>query len=293
VTTLQDWRSTPVLRIANEDLERFIQNALRPIKGERFQLSIYFGRNLARRYDRLCQALFSHFPAPFLRAEFVRSDRWRLESLGPIAAGEIPASHHEFVVECATRYFARPGTRKAREYRYDLAILTDPDEADSPSDQSALDRFCRAAEARGIRPSFITKDDYGRIGEYDALFVRATTSVNHFTYRFARRAQAEGLAVIDDPDSIIRCTNKVYQAELFDRFDIACPRTLVVHRGNRDSVGELLGFPCVLKRPDSSFSLGVVKAKNPDELAAHLDDFFARSARLKDEVDRLAEEELR
>ncbi len=80
-----------------------------------------------------------------------------------------------------------------------------------------------------MRPTLITKDEYGRIAEFDALFIRETTAVNHHTYRFSRRALAEGLVVIDDPESIIRCTNKVYLAELFARNRIPHPRTVVVH----------------------------------------------------------------
>ncbi|WP_428262112.1 RimK family protein [Haliangium sp.] len=277
VTTLQDLRMAPVLRMVSESLDRDIQRALGHLKADRFELSVYFGRNLARRYDRLCQALFGHFPAPFLRAELVRADRWRLDSIRPISSTDIPDAHRAFVIERAQRYFARPGTRKSRSYRYDIAILVDPEEVDAPSDQAAIQRFCKAAEHHGMRPTLMGKEDYGRVAEYDALLLRETTYVNHHTYRFARRAQAEGLVVIDDPDSIIRCTNKVYLAELFERYDIPCPKTRVVHRGNSERIGEELGYPVVLKRPDSSFSLGVVKAGDEAELAAHLKSFFAKS----------------
>ena len=44
-----------------------------------------------------------------------------------------------------------------------------------------------------LHTEFITKDDYGRLAEFDALFIRETTSVNHHTYRFARTGGAEGL----------------------------------------------------------------------------------------------------
>ena len=90
-------------------------------------------------------------------------------------------------------------------------------------------------------------------------------------------AEAEGLVVMDDPESIVRCTNKVYQAELFAKHGIPCPKTLIVHKDNRDEVGKALGFPCVLKRPDSSFSAGVEKAENQAELEKHLDAFFDKS----------------
>ena len=94
--------------------------------------------------------------------------------------------------------------------------------------------------------------------------------MNHHTYRFARRAQSEGLAVIDDPDSILRCANKVYLAESFQREHINAPETLIVHNENRFQVERKLGLPCVLKLPDSSFSLGVKKAETPAELQNHL-----------------------
>jgi len=95
--------------------------------------------------------------------------------------------------------------------------------------------------------------------------------------RFARRAEAEGLVVIDSPGSILRCTNKVFQAEAFARHGIPCPRTVILHRGRPADGLESLGFPVVLKRPDSSFSLGVVKANRVDELESRLAEVFENS----------------
>jgi glutathione synthase/RimK-type ligase-like ATP-grasp enzyme len=148
---------------------------------------------------------------------------------------------------------------------------------DAPSDPKALARFARAAEKLGMQTTFIGRDDYTRLAEFDALFIRVTTSVNHYTYRFARRAAAEGMVVMDDPESIVRCTNKVYQAELFRRHGVAIPKTLVVHRGNAAIVGTELGFPCVLKEPDSSFSAGVVRVSEPAELEVQLKRLLSKS----------------
>jgi hypothetical protein len=92
--------------------------------------------------------------------------------------------------------------------------------------------------------------------------------VNHHTYRFARRAEAEGMVVIDDPASIRRCTNKVYLAETMARHRIATPRTLILSKDNALDGLRALGFPCVLKRPDSSFSTGVERC---DAEATHRD----------------------
>ena len=277
VTTVQDLKLSAVVRIASDEVEALVQRSLARIKSDRFTLSIYFGRNLARRYDRLARALFNYFPVPLLRAEFIRADQWRLQSLRPFASSGIPDSHRPFVVEQAARFFARPRLAEPAAPRYELAILLNPDETDAPSDERAIRRFIRAGAGLGIRVSVIGKDDLGEIAEYDALFIRETTAVNHHTYRFARRAQAEGLVVIDDPESIVRCSNKVYQAALFQRHGVACPRTIIVHPDNAGDVAEQLGFPVILKRPDSAFSLGVVKAVDAADLEQRLDEFFKTS----------------
>jgi glutathione synthase/RimK-type ligase-like ATP-grasp enzyme len=274
VMTMQDLRQSSIVRIASETTELLLQQTFAPIKSPTFVLSIYFGRNLASRYDRLSRALFNHFPAPFLRAEFSQNGgQWRLEKLRVISLHEIPESHREFAIEQAKRYFRRPRASGVKRARYDLAILVNPEETDAPSDEKAIQRFLRAAKKVGMDAWVIGKEDFGRIAEFDALFLRETTSVNHHTYRFARRAEAEGLVVIDDPESIVRCTNKVYQAELFEQNDIDCPKTLVVYRETAEHVAETLGLPCVLKKPDSSFSAGVVKAKTVEELSSHLRHF--------------------
>jgi glutathione synthase/RimK-type ligase-like ATP-grasp enzyme len=278
VTTIQDMRSSSLVRIVSADLDALIQTSLAPLTSDRFELSIYFGRNLAKRYDRLSKTLFNIFPTPLLRVEFIREHRWRMERIRPIATSDIPAGHEDFVMQQAARYFDRPRRRPAPAiYRYDMAILVNPEEQDRPSDSNAIQRFIRAARSLNIDARIIGKDDYGRIAEYDALFIRETTAVNNHTYRFSQRAAVEGLVVIDDPESIVRCTNKVYQAELFRRYSMPAPRTMVVHPSRVDEVASTIGFPCVLKQPDSSFSLGVVKARSAAELRAHLDEIFRTS----------------
>ena len=279
VATLQALGETPLVRMASDELEELIQTSLGRLNSSEFRLSISFGRNVAARHDRLARALFNLFPAPFLRARFSWEDEhWKLQSLRPIATSEIPDSHHDFVIQQARQYFTRPSrTRKAREYRYDMAILWNETDPTTPSDERAIRRFQKAAAAQGIDTDLIDQDDYGRIAEYDALFIRETTGVNHHTYRFSRRAAAEGLVVMDDPESIVRCGNKVYQAELFERHEIPCPPTMVVHEENADEVGGRIGFPCVLKKPDGAFSQGIALVGSQGDLNARLPALFEES----------------
>ena len=202
ITTIQDMKSTTIIRLAGDDLEELIQKSLSHIHSNSFTLSIYFGRNLAQRYDRLSLHLFNMFQAPLLRAYFVRDeDGWALQNIGPIAASEIPDEHWPFLVDFAKDYFAgkRYSLPKKTVYRYDLAILYNETDFNKPSNPKAIQKFIKAAEALGVGAEIIGKDDYGRLAEFDALFIRETTSVNHHTYRFAQRATAEGLVVIDDP----------------------------------------------------------------------------------------------
>lgn len=280
VSTMEDLQSQNLVRLLTEDLDALVQKSLAPIKSDSFELSIYFGRNVASRHDALSHQLFSRLQAPLLRAHFERHrEHWQLRSVRAIAASDIPPPHHAFAVEAATAYFM--GRRRLAHQRppprFDLAILHDPDNPEPPSNARAMQLFEKAAAEVGLAVEFITRADLGRLPQFDALFIRDTTYPNHYTYRFSRRAAAEGLVVIDDPDSILRCNNKVYLAELLARHNLPAPRTLMVHHGNVGEIVSRLGLPCVLKQPDSSGSLGVAKVESEPELLAKVDALLQKS----------------
>lgn len=273
VLTMQDLRSPALVRIASDELDDLIQRSLAPVTGDRWTLHVYFGHTANKDLDRLASALFRQFTAPFLRARFTRSDQWELDRVAAVPASAIPDEDRAFAFDCAQSYFTRRirAAPPARPSRFDLAILYDPDDPTAPSDRSAIDRFVTAAERVDIEAEVIGREDYGRLLEFDALFLRATTAVNHYTYRFARRAAAEGMVVIDDPVSILRCTNKVFLHELLARHGIPSPKTRAVNRDDRASAADGIGFPCIVKQPDSSSSLGVFKADDQSRLQRHLD----------------------
>lgn len=268
-STMEDLQSVNLVRLLAGGLDSLIQHSLAPIKSDTFELSIYFGRNVAQRYDRLSLELFNMLQAPLLRAVFEhRNAQWHIRNVRPIAASDIPPQHQEFVIQAATDYFQGRRRRLPKRVapRYDLAILHDPANPEQASNAKALQKFEKAAQSMGLAVEFITPADFNRLTEFDALFIRDTTFVHHHTYRFSRRAAAEGLVVIDDPDSIMKCNNKVYTAELLARYNIPTPKTLVVHRDNIQRIIPELALPCVLKQPDSSFSMGVTKVESEAEL---------------------------
>ncbi len=278
--TIEDLQSQNMVRLLTEGLDDLIQKSLATIKPDTFELYIYFGRNTASRHDLLSRQLFNLLQSPLLLANFVRrGQHWHIRSVRPIAASDIPAQHQEFAVRATTEYFTghRRRSQKRAAPRYNLAILHDPGNPEPASNARALQKFEKAAQSLGMHVEFITKMDYGRLTEFDALFIRDTTFVNHYTYRFSRRAAAEGLVVIDDPDSILKCNNKVYLAEIFARHRIPAPKTLLVHRDNINQIIPTLGLPCVLKQPDSSFSIGVVKVETAEELPATVNGLLDKS----------------
>jgi len=277
--TIQDFKLGGAAKILSGSIEELIQEALEPLRSDQFTLSIYFGRNLSPRYDRLCRALMSLFEAPLMRAKFVKNKRWALEAISPISYKEIPENHLAFVQAVAAEFFSPESSPRYRtpKAKYSLAFLLDPEEKAPPSDEKALRRFEKAAKIVGLATERITKDEISKLDDFDALFIRVTTAVNHFTYRFSRKASALGLVVVDDPLSIVRCSNKVYLAELLSRKKIPAPKTLVVGRDYATRIPEKIGLPCVLKKPDSSFSMGVIKVHTHEELLSTCEEIFNQS----------------
>lgn len=281
IISLQDLKSPAMVRLVSDELDEIIQRSLQPLQSDQFILSVYFGRNIAKRYEQLSRHLFNLFQVPLLRVRFGREEgEWSIRGVKAVELDDVPDSHWDFIFESATKHFSGHSVSKPRRHqsRFDLAILHDPQEGEnSPSDEDALRKFVKAGEKLGLEVELIEPDDYARLPEFDALFIRQTTAVNHITYRFSRRAAGEGLVVIDDPESIARCSNKVYLAELLQRHKLPTPRTVVVHKDNVNGLAEELGFPVVLKKPDSAFSAGVVKVESPDVLHQRLDEFFGES----------------
>src|SRR5436309_1554376 len=155
------------------------------------------------------------------------------------------------------------------------SVLYDPNEKMAPSSPSSIKHFARIAEKLSVDIEPITKRQLAELAEYDGLFIRETTSIDNHTYRFARRAWQEGMPVIDDPISMIRCTNKVFLMELLGQNQVATPPTVMLADvSDLARATEELGLPLVVKIPDGSFSRGVHKVQTPEELRRVADELF-------------------
>ena len=276
VRTIEDLQSDDTKRLleGGDEAAWTIANA----EGSTITIDSYFGRDPMHDNDGTARQLFSMLHAPFIRATFESvGGRWIAKEARLIYPGNLDAEQLDFAATAAADYLASSVRRQRSAGPPALAILHNPDEPDPPSTPAALKMFCKTAKEMGMRVEIIHRDAIDRLPEFDGLFIRDTTHVNHYTYQFARRAVSEGLVVIDDPDSIVRATNKVFLYELLSRHQIPMPRSLIVHRDNVDQIPATLRFPCIVKLPDSAFSRGVAKIESREQLDCVLKTFFEKS----------------
>jgi glutathione synthase/RimK-type ligase-like ATP-grasp enzyme len=278
ITTIQDLRFPSILRDDLQDFDDLIQNSFKNVKQDRVEFDIYFGITGEDHLNKLAKQLFQYVQAPSLSATFSKKNKWVLQSIKPLSLGEVPKEDRPLLREAVEQYLKRKRDVKPDKKKYDLAILIDPDDKNPPSDEKAIQKFIKAGDQAGFNVELITKNDFGELIQYDALFIRETTFVNHHTFRFAKKAQSLGLAVIDDPESILKCTNKVYLNELLTANKIATPRSYVISKkDNQSLLPEKLKYPFILKQPDGAFSKGVFKIENEEEYKEICSEMFQKS----------------
>lgn len=267
VKNIVDLREPKLVKIVADDFDDLIQKSLKNIKSSEFTLSVYFGQNVAQKYKDLSTMFFRSFQIPFLRVNFNYTTKWNIKSIRAISESEIPEDHKESMYSFASDYFAkkRYDTVKSNSAEYDLAILVQPGDPAPPSNSKAIKKFTELAEKMNFYVEVITPKDLSRLSSFDALFIRQSTEVNNEAYAFARKAQQEEIAIVDYPGAILKCCNKVFMAEALQNANIPTPKTVIVHKNNKEEVLQITGLPCVLKSPDSTFSFGVKKAKTEAE----------------------------
>jgi glutathione synthase/RimK-type ligase-like ATP-grasp enzyme len=208
---------------------------------------------------------------------FFKKNKWALQNIKPLSLNEVPQEEWPILRKALNKFLQRRHEIKPGKKKYELAILVNPTEKTPPSDEKALQKFVKAADQAGFNVDIITKNDFGDLIQYDALFIRETTSVNHHTFKFAKKAQSLGLAVMDDPDSILKCTNKVYLHELLTANNVTTPNSYVISKDNYKVLPENLAFPFILKQPDGAFSKGVFKIHDPQEYKDICSSIFQKS----------------
>ncbi len=284
VNTLNDLSSQQLYLMQIGDLlHKLTRQNSPPVSGEELNFKAYFGRTRMPALKLLARRLFEQFACPILDVRLIWAGQWQIQSIQAFQFQALNAEESDEFVQALEQFnqslWRSPRQRKSS--RWDLAILINPDEKLPPSDAQALKRIERAAHKMGLHAEFIQQSDYARLSEFDALFIRTTTEIDHYTYHFSRAAELEGLVVMDDPTSILRCCNKVFLHDAFSYNRVPTPKTRIVSRCGPNAIAELenqFSYPMVLKIPNGSFSVGVEKATNREELTQILTALLAQSA---------------
>jgi glutathione synthase/RimK-type ligase-like ATP-grasp enzyme len=287
VRTISDLRKRALYGLDVEDLNQKLGHFL-PVGGQDttdLGILVYFGVTSYPALQDLARQVFETFPCPLLRIEFERDRVWQISAIKPVGLHTLDDGQEDAFAQAldtfSKRLWRKPRARK--QFRYDLAMLVKPGETLPPSNARALKQFIAAGKELGVEVDPIHKHDYPRLAEYDGLFIRETTAPDDHTYRFAHKAEREGMVVVDDPTSILRCTNKIYLNDLLRAHKIAVPHSEVLFKDDPKQLHELpekLGFPIVLKVPDGSFSRGVVKVDDEAQLVESAHRLFQSTALL-------------
>lgn len=252
-----------VMRGLNDALRQRMLALGKTVDRASFTLFIAFGATPDPRFARFARQVWEAFRFPLLAVTVAPCPRsvWRIKDILPLSAKGLGEDRDPFFLTHLSHAlkgeWKPPKPPKAP--RWSLAVLYDEADPMPPSNLGFLRKLARAGAKRSVAVRQIGRRDLARLAEFDALFIRETTNVDHHTFTFANKATAEGMPVIDDPLSILRCTNKVYLAELLRAHAIPMPETRVLDRRRLPLVDRTLDFPIVLKVPDGSFSRGVVK----------------------------------
>jgi len=282
VETMLELREQKLYEHALPDLEDELNRCARRAEfqpeGE-FKLLVCFGIARDLRFEPFGRLLFDWFRCPALEVIVEPGTRLSIDRIRPRAITRLANGEGEFFRESLNNHTKREWRDpKARSVaKYDLAVLYDPNENEktAPSSPNSIKHFARIAEKLSVDVEPITKRQLAELAEYDGLFIRETTSIDNHTYRFARRAWQEGMPVIDDPISMIRCTNKVFLMELLQGNQVPTPPTVILAEDtDLTKVVDELGLPLVVKIPDGSFSRGVHKIESPAALKRICEELF-------------------
>lgn len=242
-----------------------------------FKLLICFGIAHDPRFEALGRLLFDWFRCPALEVTVEPGNWLSIERIRPRTVTRLANGEGAFLRQALHQHTRREwrSPRARSVAKYDLAVLHDPNEKMPPSSVASMKHFARIGERLSVDVEPITRRQLDELAEYDGLFIRETTSIDNHTYRFARRAWQEGMPVIDDPMSMIRCTNKVFLMELLGANQVPMPPTLMLaDLADLPRAADELGLPLVVKIPDGSFSRGVHRVNTMEEFRRIAEELF-------------------
>jgi glutathione synthase/RimK-type ligase-like ATP-grasp enzyme len=164
----------------------------------------------------------------------------------------------------------------------DIACFVERYTVSRAEELTALVNFKLAAHQLGHQLEYVFRKDLAKIPTYDALFIRSLTDPLNAAYVAARMAELHGMKVIDDPDSIIICCDKINMYMHLMRAGVRIPDTRFIGKSelDKDAMAQLfeeLGAPLILKAPHTSFSMHVDKVESVSAFEEVAKKYFRRA----------------
>ncbi len=247
-----------------------------PQSSEIVELVVVLGHTDQPGLSRIASRVFRAWPFPVLDVGAVReNNKWRVFTVQPRRIAKVDTGIRDRLLHALEE--GPRGTEDVNKQR-SVAVLFDPTDPYRASTPETIERLERVFRKRGLRLETIGVDEVDRVGEHDGLFIRTLTGVDQPAWRFALRAESLGMPVIDHPQDVVRCSNKVFLYELLRRAGLPMPTTKVVSSGATfEEVSAALGTPFVVKLPDGSFSAAVHKIASAEDFAHHVPGMLRRS----------------
>lgn len=243
---------------------------------------VFLGECSDKRFARLAAQVYRVWPMPLLLIRLLREeDAWKVIQLVPLKLHKLSDAQRAELVGALDRPASKLLPRREPEDdrpTLSVGVLYDENDRHRPSTPETIDRLVKIGNKKGVHVHRIEPSELARLGDYDALFIRVLTGLELPAFRFALRAEALGMPVMDETRSIIRCSNKVYLYELLSRAGLRQPPTMIATRQTRyEDLAAALRLPFIVKLPDGSFSSAVFKVKGREDYEHRAADLFKES----------------
>lgn len=231
--------------------QSLVDELLQEIQGNTLDLEIYLGSVEDPRFTKIGVILYNLVQLPVFRASMKKTDKWSVNEIKALDQEELSPLQWKFFQQ-SIEFFINGKKIISKNFlqkKFELAILVNPDDPTPPSNAGAIQKFIKAADEIGFNSELINVNDFGKIRKFDALFIRETTRINHHTFSFAVKAQQEGLVVIDSPDAILKCNNRIWLARMLMQQQALSHRLSIIEKSNLEEEIEKFGYPLIIRNP--------------------------------------------
>ena len=122
------------------------------IQDDIWYMNIYLGTCAEKGLEKIARFIFDNYPSPLLRVGFNTRQRNQIESVKSIGLNELSEEEQTQFANALDNFSKKVwrAPRTTKTFRYNLAILYDPEEKFPPSNKRALTKFLDIAKKMNV-----------------------------------------------------------------------------------------------------------------------------------------------